>query len=200
MSTFNNYGYPNTIRLSNQLPGKHLNKRKTFYDKSHLDLAVDMVIKNKLSMRAASHIYNIPFSTLRTRKVFLTSGLPAAEYDKLHKKQKKLGNVGNKNGQNNSNNNNNVSINNNNSSLTLNENEDDNYEDFEDNFEDEMETEDAAMGIDESNKNGLNGISNELLIKNEPDLTTNRLNNGQSQSAQHILCNFFIQKFLNSSF
>lgn len=76
----NMVGYPAT--LTNH---KRYQKRRSFYDKAHLDMAVDLVIKNKLSMRAASHIYKIPFSTLRTRKVFLTCGMTAAEYDKLNK-------------------------------------------------------------------------------------------------------------------
>ena len=44
------------------------NKRTT-YNQSQLDTAVNMVLKNRLSLRAASHIYKIPFSTLRTRKL-----------------------------------------------------------------------------------------------------------------------------------
>ena len=46
-------------------------KRKNYsaYDKSTLDAAVHMVLQNKLSIRAAAHIYKIPFSTLRTRKI-----------------------------------------------------------------------------------------------------------------------------------
>lgn len=77
-------GYPATITMAHH---KRYAKRTTRYDKSHLDMAVDLVIKNKLSMRAASHIYKIPFSTLRTRKVFLTSGMTASEYAKLSKQQ-----------------------------------------------------------------------------------------------------------------
>lgn len=79
-------GYPATIRMS---ASKRYQKRRSGYDKSQLDMAVDLVIKNKLSMRAASHIYKIPFSTLRTRKVFLTSGMTAAEYDRLNKSKAK---------------------------------------------------------------------------------------------------------------
>ena len=44
-------------------------KRKPAYDKNALDTAVHLVLQNKLSLRAASHLYKIPFSTLRTRKI-----------------------------------------------------------------------------------------------------------------------------------
>lgn len=48
---------------------KQKRNKRTIYDRSQIDIAVDMVMKNKLSLRAASHIYKIPFSTLRTRKI-----------------------------------------------------------------------------------------------------------------------------------
>lgn len=48
---------------------KQKRNKRTVYDRSQIDVAVDMVMKNKLSLRAASHIYQIPFSTLRTRKI-----------------------------------------------------------------------------------------------------------------------------------
>jgi hypothetical protein len=48
---------------------KQKRNNRTIYDRSQIDIAVDMVMKNKLSLRAASHIYKIPFSTLRTRKI-----------------------------------------------------------------------------------------------------------------------------------
>jgi hypothetical protein len=47
----------------------HPKRPKSGYDKNDLDIAVNMVLQNKLSLRAASHIYKIPFSTLRTRKI-----------------------------------------------------------------------------------------------------------------------------------
>lgn len=50
---------------------RRINKRSDT-DKIKMDTAVDLVLKNKLSLRAASHLYKIPFSTLRTRKIFLS--------------------------------------------------------------------------------------------------------------------------------
>jgi hypothetical protein len=46
-----------------------LKRKKSGYDKNTLDKACHMVLQNKLSLRAASHLYKIPFSTLRTRKI-----------------------------------------------------------------------------------------------------------------------------------
>ena len=53
-------------------PGKKLKTKyrpKFQYDQLQLDQAVYLVLNNKLSLRAASYIYNIPFSTLRSRKI-----------------------------------------------------------------------------------------------------------------------------------
>ncbi len=44
-------------------------KKRNDDDKVQMDVAVNLVLKNKLSLRAAAHLYKIPFSTLRTRKI-----------------------------------------------------------------------------------------------------------------------------------
>lgn len=63
--------YSSSNNNNNNNNGNTNGKRRTVYDKSNLDTAVDLVLRNKLSLRAASHIYNIPFSSLRTRKIFV---------------------------------------------------------------------------------------------------------------------------------
>ena len=162
--------------------GENLNKRKTFYDKSHLDLAVDMVIKNKLSMRAASHIYNIPFSTLRTRKVYLTSSLPTAteSNDKLNKKliekqPNKLPAA--------------VIV-----SPSLNGNNDDDYNSYED-FDDPTNLDEAVTTMININKNNIDEVyvkpnDHQYMIKNEKDTDTESLNDGLEKSLQSNIRNF----------
>ncbi len=55
--------------INKQFKIKQKRNKRSVYDRTQIDVAVDLVLKNKLSLRAASHIYKIPFSTLRTRKI-----------------------------------------------------------------------------------------------------------------------------------
>jgi hypothetical protein len=60
---------PSEMKDQQMQQEKMKRNKRTIYDRSQIDVAVESVLNNKLSLRAASHIYKIPFSTLRTRKI-----------------------------------------------------------------------------------------------------------------------------------